>query len=98
MYIYIHNITALSNQKSVIMNTYLTEKEKLIHPYYRIMELKGDALNEKLNSWSRLELIDWLCWNDCNGVYTDEDSLREFGNILTKERAVEIITQMISEP
>lgn len=79
------------------MNTYLTEKEKLNHPYYKIMELKGEELNEKLNSWSRLELIDWLCWNDHNGVYTDEDSLREFGNVLTKERAIEIITEMIMQ-
>jgi len=79
------------------MNTYLTEKEKLNHPYDRIMELKGEELHEKLHSWSRLELIDWLCWNDRNGVYTDEDSLREFGNVLTKERAIEIITGMITE-
>ena len=80
------------------MNTYLTEKEKRNHPYYQIMDLKGEELNKKLNSWSRLELIDWLSWNDRNGVYTDDDSLREFGNILTKEAAVEIITQMITEP
>lgn len=80
------------------MNTYLTEKEKRNHPYYQIMDLKGEELNKKLNSWSRLELIDWLSWNDRNGVYTDEDSLREFGNILTKVAAVEIITQMITEP
>lgn len=79
------------------MNNYLTEKEKLNHPYYSLMELKGEELNEKLNSLSRLELIDWLCWNDRNGVYSDEDSLREFGNTLTKERAMEIITEMISE-
>lgn len=80
------------------MNTYLTEKEKRNHPYYQIMDLKGEELNKKLNSWSRLELREWLSWNDRNGVYTDEDSLREFGNILTKEAAVEIITQMITEP
>lgn len=67
------------------------------HPYYRLMELKGEELYKKLNSWNRLELIDWLCWNDRNGVYSDEDSLREFGNTLTKERAMEIITEMISE-
>ena len=79
------------------MNTNLSEKEKLNHPYYRIMELRGEELNEKLNSWSRLELIDWLCWNDRNGVYTDEDSLGEFGDVLTKERAIEIITDMITE-
>lgn len=80
------------------MDTYLSEQEKRSHPYYRIMEQKGEALKEKLNTWSRAELIDWLCWNDRNGVYTDEDSLREFGNILSKERAIEIITEMIYEP
>lgn len=80
------------------MHSYLTEKEKMNHPYYRIMELRGDELNNKLNSWSRLELIDWLCWNDRNGVYSDEDSLREFGDILTRGRAIEIITEMINEP
>lgn len=79
------------------MNTYFSEQEKRSHPYYRIMELKGDELNEKLNTWSRADLIDWLCWNDRIGVYTDEDSLREFGNILSKERAIEIITEMINE-
>ena len=80
------------------MHLYLTEKEKMNHPYYRIMELRGDELNNKLNSWTRLELIDWLGWNDRNGVYSDEDSLREFGDILTRERAIEIITEMIIEP
>lgn len=80
------------------MNTYLSEQEKQSHPYYRVMELKGNELNEKLNSWSRFELIDWLCWNDRNGVYTDEDSLREFGDVLTKDRAIEIITEQINEP
>lgn len=80
------------------MNTYLSEKEKLNHPYYRIMELKGEELYEKLNSWSRLELINWLCWNDRNGVYLDEDSFREFGEILTKKRAIGIIINIITEP
>lgn len=79
------------------MNTY-SEKEKLNHPYYRLMELRGEELAKKLNSWSRVELIDWLCWNDRNGVYSDEDSLREFGEILSKKRAIEIITDQITEP
>lgn len=80
------------------MSTFLGEQEKQNHPYYRVMELKGDELYEKLNSWSRLELIDWLCWNDRNGVYTDEDSRQEFGVILTKELAIDIITEQINEP
>lgn len=79
------------------MSTYINEEEKLKHPYYKLMELKGEALETELNSWSRSELIEWLCWNDPNGVYHDEQSLREFDNILSKEEAIEIITRQITE-
>ncbi len=79
------------------MSTYINEEEKLKHPYYKLMELKGKALETELNSWSRLELIEWLCWNDRNGVYRDNQSLQEFDNILGKEEAIEIITRQITE-
>ena len=79
------------------MNTYISEEEKLRHPYYKLMELSGDPLKSELNSWSREDLIEWLSWNDKNGVYKDEDSLREFDNILGKEEAIEIIIKQISE-
>ena len=79
------------------MSTYISEEDKLKHPYYKLMELKGEALETELNSWSRLELIEWLCWNDRNGVYRDNESLQEFDNILGKEEAIEIITRQIKE-
>jgi hypothetical protein len=79
------------------MSTYISEEEKLKHPYYKLMELKGEELSAELDSWSRLELIEWLSWNDRNGVYKDEDSMREFDNILSKEEAIEIITRQITE-
>lgn len=79
------------------MSTYISEEEKLKHPYYKLMELKGEALETELNSWSRLQLIEWLCWNDRNGVYRDDQSLQEFDNILGKEEAIEIITRQITE-
>lgn len=78
-----------------IMNNFLSEEEKLKHTYYKVMELKGTELQQELNSWARLDLINWLCWNDRNGVYKDEDSQREFGNIVSKEEAIEIITKQI---
>lgn len=79
------------------MNTYLSEDEKLKHPYYKLMELKGADLENELNSWSRLDLIEWLCWNDRNGVYRDEDSLQEFGNTVSKELAIKIIKNQIMQ-
>jgi hypothetical protein len=69
--------------------------QKLKHPYYMLMELSNDLLQIELNTWTRLELINWLSWNDRNGVYDDEQSLKEFDNILSKEEAIEIITRQI---
>ncbi|PQJ82462.1 hypothetical protein [Polaribacter glomeratus] len=74
----------------------LEEIRKLKHPNYKIMELDKDKLQIELNSWSREDLIDWLSWNDRNGVYKDEDSLLEFDNILGKTEAIAIITRQIS--
>ena len=79
------------------MYSSISEKEKLRHPYYKIMELSKDKLQVELNSWSRLDLIDWLTWNDRNGIYKDEDSFLEMGNILGKAEAIEIITRQILE-
>lgn len=79
------------------MPNYINEEEKLKHPNYKLMELRDETLETELNSWSRLGLIEWLSWNDRNGVYKDEDSLREFGNIVSKEVAIEIITRQITE-
>ena len=79
------------------MNYYINEEDKFKLPNYRVMELKGLERHKELNSWSREKLIDWLCWNDRNGVYRDEQSFLEFDNILGKEEAIEIITRQITE-
>lgn len=79
------------------MYTSISETEKLRHPYYQIMELKSKELQLELNTWTRLELIEWLCWNDRNGVYRDEESLLEMGSVLGKEEATEIMSRLILE-
>jgi hypothetical protein len=79
------------------MKTYISEDEKYRHPYYTIMNLKEDDLINELKSWSRLDLIEWLSWNDSNGIYKDEESLDEMGNVLIKEEALEIMTRQITE-
>lgn len=53
------------------------------------MELK------QLNQWTRESLIQWLSNNDPNGVYSDEDSIREGMDILTKEEAIELIINQL---
>jgi hypothetical protein len=79
------------------MKIFISEDEKSRHPFYTIMDLKGDVLFSELNSWSRLDLIEWLSWNDSNGVYKDEDSLREFDQIISREEALEIMVRQITE-
>ena len=78
------------------MSIYINEEEKLNHPNFKLMEFRGAALETELNSWSRLDLIKWLSWNDRNGVYKDEESLQELGNTVSKEEAIEIITRQIT--
>ncbi|MFY8185197.1 MAG: hypothetical protein ACOVLD_03940 [Bacteroidia bacterium] len=40
-----------------------------------------------LPKMSREQLIEWLCWNDPNGVYRDEESMSEFGVIMDEKEA-----------
>jgi hypothetical protein len=61
------------------------------------MEMDIYTLNLTLDQMSRLELIDWLEWNDRNGVYNDKQSMAEFGNILSKEEAISIIVKQITQ-
>ena len=53
------------------------------------------TMSTDLKSWTREELIDWLCWNDHNGVYRDEDSIQEFGNTMSKSEAIELIKNQL---
>jgi hypothetical protein len=39
---------------------------------------------------NREQLIDWLYWNDPNGVYRDEDSIREGMEILSYQEALDL--------
>jgi hypothetical protein len=63
--------------------------------FYEIMNLQRDELSATLQTWTRTELIEWLCWNDRNGVYKDKETMQEFGYIVSKEEAMEIITRQI---
>ena len=62
---------------------------------YVAMDLPEDQLLTEVRAMSREQLIDWLCWNDRNGVYRDDDSMAEFGNVMTKEEGEEIMFREI---
>ncbi len=45
----------------------------------------------EVKEMTRLELIDVLEWNDRNGTYNDEDSICEFGEVMTREEAEALV-------
>jgi hypothetical protein len=52
-------------------------------------------LRAELKNWSRQNLIDWLKWNDPNGVYDDKQSLAEMGNTMSYDEGIEIMVRQI---
>lgn len=49
---------------------------------YDVMEVASAELLQIVRKMSRPDLIDWLIWNDPNGIYSDEDSLEELGHTM----------------
>jgi hypothetical protein len=50
---------------------------------------------EKLSSWSREKLIDFLSWNDHNGSYSDEDMAREGEEPWEQQDLVEMAMEVV---
>jgi hypothetical protein len=63
--------------------------------FRKFLEMPEQELREKVNQLARTEIIDWLSWNDRNGVYRDQDSLAEFGNVMGLEEGREIMLRQI---
>jgi len=65
--------------------------------YQDLIDLPEERLLMLVNGMSRQDVIDWLSWNDRNGIYRDEQSLKELGNIMSKEEGIEILLRQIEE-
>jgi len=48
-----------------------------------------------LENGTRNDVINWLCWNDRNGCYRDDDAIAEGYDPLTLEQAREIMRGQI---
>ena len=55
-----------------------------------------DFQQQLLRCGSREDLITWLCWNDPNGIYSDEDSIAEDRLPLELNQAREILYEQIN--
>ena len=60
-------------------------------PYYHDPVFR----QELLRTGTREQLIDWLCWNDPNGIYTDRASLAEDHPLLTIAQAQQIMREQV---
>lgn len=60
------------------------------------MEKTGEELKSEISNLTRSDIIDWLQWNDPNGIYTDELSLQEFGEVMTREEGIQLIIKQIT--
>lgn len=67
------------------------------YPYIKAVEISEEELLQLTDILSRTDLIEWLMWNDRNGVYSDEASMREFGQVMSKEEGVEIMMRQAGE-
>lgn len=65
--------------------------------FQNLVSTSDDILNRFFNDITREEAIKWLSWNDKNGIYSDVNSLKEFGNTLTRKEAIEIMQKQIEE-
>lgn len=67
-----------------------TLNRKTPHPFAAVTP-------EIANTMDRESLINWLCWNDPNGVYRDAESIKEFGNVLSLQDALHLVVTQINE-
>ena len=59
--------------------------------------MRGKELKKEISFLSRKQIISWLEWEDPDGVYSDADSRREFGSVMSRKEGVEIMTRHIEE-
>lgn len=71
--------------------------KKTGYPYIKIVEIAEPELILLINGLSREDIIEWLMWNDPNGIYSDEQSFKELGNIMSREESIEILLRQAEE-
>jgi hypothetical protein len=80
------------NPKTNIPNIISKRSSKAEKPHISMSGYSPfDAETTDLNSLSRLELIEWLMYNDKNGSYTDKEAKQQGFKPLTKKEAIELV-------
>ena len=67
------------------------------YSYQAFAEQPKEIIPSIIAKLSREDIIEWLMWNDPNGIYDDHQSLKELGIIMQKSEGVEIMLRQIEE-
>lgn len=65
--------------------------------YQSLTQLSDRELITLVNGMNRKAIIEWLTWNDPNGIYQDDQSLSELGNIMSRDEGIEILLRQVIE-
>ena len=71
--------------------------QKSGYDYQSLTTLDEDQLILLINAMSRQDIIEWLSWNDPNGIYHDEHSLKELGNKMSRTEGIEILMRQVED-
>lgn len=71
--------------------------ENTSYKFGDLVDLPFENLIILINSMDRQDIIKWLMWNDPNGIYNDELSLKELGNMMSRDEGIEILLRQIEE-
>jgi hypothetical protein len=67
------------------------------YSYHSVTEISETELIVLINGLTRTDILEWLMWNDPNGIYSDEQSIKELGNIMSREEGIEIMLRQAEE-
>jgi len=67
------------------------------YSYAKIVEMPERELSLLVNDMTRKDIQEWLIWNDPNGIYGDAQSLKELGNVLSREEGLRILLRQVKE-
>ena len=72
-----------------------TLEDRYNDPFLGSYRRCSDPDTDILENGTRNDVINWLCWNDRNGCYRDDDAIAEGQDPLTLEQAREIMRGQI---
>lgn|GEM_PF-1514227 len=67
------------------------------YDYQSLTATSEEKLVLLANAMSREDIIEWLAWNDPNGIYHDEQSVKELGNTMSRSEGLEILLRQVEE-